>query len=164
MKMRSPARAAGITFMLSLLLSITAEAAEIRVLSAIAMQKAVEDLGPKFERTTGHKRTIEFATLGAIVKRVQGDDSFDIVCAPQQGIDSLVKDGKAVAGNVTMLACTGISVADRKVAPRPDISSREALKRTLREAKAISAAPPAGGGASGTTSPMCLIAWGSQTR
>jgi len=149
MKINSLVRAAGLTCLLPLLQSITAEAAELKVLSAIAMQKTVEDLGPKFEQTTGHKLTIEFATLGTIVKRVQGGDTVDVVIAPQQGIDTLVKDGKAVAGNVTELARTGISVAIRKGAPRPDISSPEALKRTLLAAKSISFTPPAGGGASG---------------
>jgi len=147
MKMRSLAAMSGIACMLSL--GMPAEAAEIKVLSAIAMQRAVEDLGPKFERASGHKLTITFATLGAIVKRLQDGDTPDVVIAPQQGIDTLVKDGKAVAGNVTVLARTGISLAVRKGAVKPDISSPEALKRALLAARSISYASPAGGGASG---------------
>jgi molybdate transport system substrate-binding protein len=127
-------------------LGIPAEAAEIKVLSAIAMQRAVEDLGPKFERATGHKLTITFATLGAIVKRLQDGDTADVVIAPQQGIDTLVKHGKAEAGNVAVLARSGISLAVRKGAMKPDISSPEALTRALLAAKSISYASPAGGG------------------
>jgi len=60
-----------------------------------------------------------------------------------------VKEGKAAAGDVTVLARAGIVVAVRKGAPKPDISSPEALKRTLLAAKSITYSNPADGGASG---------------
>ena len=149
MKIRSLVAAANIGCMFLLVLGIKAEAAELKVLSAIGMQLVMEDLGPKFERATGHKLAITFATLGATVKRVQDGEIADVVIIPQQGIDGLVKDGKAVAGNVTVLARAGIVVAVRKGAPKPDISSPDALKRTLLAAKSISYVDPASGGASG---------------
>src|SRR5947209_2914213 len=149
MKIRSLVTAANIGFMFLLVLGIKAEAAELKVLSAIGMQLVMEDLGPKFERATGHKLAISFATLGATVKRVQGGEIADVVIIPQQGIDGFVKDGKAVAGNVTVLARSGIVVAVRKGAPRPDISSPDALKLALLAAKSISYVDPASGGASG---------------
>jgi molybdate transport system substrate-binding protein len=128
---------------------IAAEAAEIKVLSAAAFRQVMEDLGPKFERATGHKLAITFANLGAIVKRVQGGETADVVIIPRQGIDSFVKDGKAAAGNVTVIARSGIGVAVRKGAPKPDISSPEALKRTLLAAKSITYSNPADGGPGG---------------
>src|SRR5437899_1151813 len=149
MKIRSLVAAENIGCMFLLVLGIKAEAAELTVLSAIGMQLVMEDLGPKFERATGHKLAISFATLGATVKRVQGGEIADVVIIPQQGIDGFVKDGKAVAGNVTVLARSGIVVAVRKGAPKPDISSPDALKRTLLAAKSISYVDPASGGASG---------------
>ena len=63
MKIRSLVAAANIGFMFLLMVGITAEAAELKVLSAIGMQAVMEDLGPKFERATGHKLAITFATL-----------------------------------------------------------------------------------------------------
>src|SRR5947207_14607951 len=123
MKTRSLVAVANICFMFLLMLGIKVEAAELKVLSAIGMQSVLEDLGPKFERTTGHKRTISFATAGAAVKRAQGGEAADVVIVTQQGIDGLVKNGKAAADNVTALASAGISVAMRKGAPKPDISS-----------------------------------------
>src|SRR5213076_57732 len=117
--------------------------------SAIGMQSVLEDLGPKFERATGHKLAISFATAGAAIKRAQGGEAVDVVIATRQGIDGLVKNGKAAADNVTTLASAGISVAIRRGAPRPDISSPDALKRTLLAAKSISYVNPASGGASG---------------
>src|SRR5438132_3583283 len=149
MKIRSFVAAANIGFMFLLVLGIKAEAADLKVLSAIGMELVMEDLGPKFERATGHKLAITFATLGAAVKRVQDGETADVVVIPQQGIDSFVKDGKAVAGNVTVLARSGIVVAVRKGAPKPDISSPDALKRTLLAAKSIAYVDPARGGASG---------------
>jgi molybdate transport system substrate-binding protein len=149
MKTRSLVAAASIGFMFLLMLGIKAEAAELKVLSAIGMQSVLEDLGPKFERATGHKLSISFATAGAAVKRAQGGEAADVVIATRQGIDGLVKNGKATANNVTALASAGISVAIRKGAPKPDISSPDALKRTLLAAKSISYVDPASGGASG---------------
>ena len=149
MNTRSLGAAANIGFMLLLVFGIKAEAAELTVLSAFGMQSVLEDLGPKFERATGHKLTLSFATGGATVKRVHDGAAADVVITIRQGIDTLVTDGKAPAGNVTALASAGISVAVRKGAPKPDISSPDALKRTLLAAKSISYVNPASGGASG---------------
>jgi molybdate transport system substrate-binding protein len=141
--------AANIGFMFLLVLGMRAEAAEVKVLSAFGMQSVLEDLGPEFERATGHKLAISFATGGAIVKRVQGGESADVVITLRQGIDSLVKHGKASAGSVTELARAGIFLAVRKGIPKPDVSSPDALKRTLLGANSISYVDPASGGASG---------------
>src|SRR5712691_9730847 len=73
--------AANIGFMFLLVLGIKAEAAELKVLSAFGMQSVMEDLGPKFERATGHKLAISFATGGATVKRAQDGETADVVIA-----------------------------------------------------------------------------------
>ncbi len=143
MKIRSLVAAVNIGLMFLLQGGIAAQAAEVKVLSAAAMQTVMQDLGPKFEHATGHKLTITFGNMGALVKRVQSGETADVVIIPPQGIESLVKGGKAVAGNVTVLARTGFSVAVRKGAPKPDISSPEAFKRTLLAAKSITYADPA---------------------
>lgn len=149
--MRHCSRAlAAITFLCCLVGSIpVAQSAEVKVLCAYGMQSIIEDLGPKFERGSGHKLAITFASGGATVKRAQDGEAVDIVIAPQQGIDGLVKSGKTTADNVTQLASTGVSVAIRKGARSPDISSPEALKRALLAAKSITYLNPADGGASG---------------
>lgn len=149
MKIRSLVAAANIGFMFLLVVGIQAEAAEVKVLSSIGMQPVMEDLGPKFERATGHKLAITFDTAGGVVKRVQGGDTADVVVTPQQGIDNFVKDGKVAVDNVTIVARSGIGVAIRTGAQKPDISSPEGLKRTLLAAKSITYSNPALGGASG---------------
>ncbi len=128
----------------------SADAAEIKLLSTNQMKTVMQELGPKFERATGHKLAITFAGLGRIVKHVQRGDAVDVVITLREGIDGFVKDGKADAGNVTVVARSrGLGVAIRKGAPKPDISSPEALKRTLLAAKSIIYDNPADGGASG---------------
>ena len=164
MKRRSLIAAANIGVMFLLVLGIKAEAAELKVLSAFGMQSVLEDLGPQFERATGHTLALAFATGGATVKRVQGGEAADVVITLRQGIDTLVKDGKSSADNVTVLARSGIVVIVRKGAPKPDVSSPDALKRTLLAAKSISYVDPASGGASGIHFAKGSSAWGSPTR
>ena len=138
MKMRLLVAASKIILMFPVLLGITAEAAEIKVLSAITMQPILEDLGQKFERATGHKLAFTLDNTRTVVKRVEDGETADVVLVPRQEIDSFVKNGKAVAGNVTAIASSrGFGVAVRKGAPKPDISSPAALRRTLLAAKSI---------------------------
>ncbi len=141
--------AAGFAALVVLAQAATAEAADIKVLCANGMREVMEDLGPKFERATGHRLAIGFATLGVIVQRVQGGEIADVVVIPRQGVDRMVKDGKASADTVTVLARAGIGVVVRKGAPKPDISTPEALKRALLAAKSITYLDPAAGGTSG---------------
>lgn len=148
MKIRLLVAAVNIGFIFLLVGGIAVQAAEIKVLSAVALRSVMEDLGPKFERASGHKLAITFGPLGGIVKRVQGGETADVVIIPREGIDGFVKDGKAAASNVTVIARSGIGVAVRKGATKPDISSPEALKRTLLAAKSITYVDPASGGAS----------------
>src|SRR4029434_4425268 len=145
MKIRSLVAAVNIGFLFLLVLGIKAQAAELKVLSAFGMQSVLDAPRPKFDRAPGHKLAMAFATGGATVKRVQGGDAADVVITLRQGIDTLVEDGKAVAGNVTELARAGIFVAVRKGAPKPDVSSPDALKRTLLATKSISYVDPARG-------------------
>lgn len=149
MKIRSLLIARDFGFISLLMIGIAAQAADVKVLSAIPMRTVMEDLGPKFERASGHKLAITFGNLGAIVKRVQGGETPDVLIIPRQGIDGFLIDGKASAGNVTEIARAGFGVAVRKGASKPDISSPEAFKRALLAAKSITYGNPAAGSASG---------------
>jgi molybdate transport system substrate-binding protein len=149
MRRRVPVAATSIGLACLFVLGIAARADEVTVLSAVPMQQVLEDIEPQFERATGHTLVLTFATLGEVVKRIEGGESADVVVIPRQGIDSLVKDGKAAAGQVTVIARSGIAVAVRKGARKPDISSPEALKRALLAAKSVAYSDPAAGGASG---------------
>ncbi len=143
MKARSSNAAKGAAFTFLLLLANAADAAEIKVLSAGGMRPVMEDLGPKFERASGHKLALTFGFAGAVLKRVQSGESADVVIVPAQQTESLVKDGKAVTECVAVIARANIGVAVRKGASKPDISSPEALKRALLHAKSLAYGDPA---------------------
>lgn len=124
-------------------------AAEIKGLSTIAVQSVVEELLPQFEKASGQKVSIAFGLGVAMVKRVQDGEAADFVIAPRSAIDGLIKAGKIAPGSDVSLARSSVGVAVRKAAPRPDISTPDALKRALLATRAISYSNPAYGGASG---------------
>jgi molybdate transport system substrate-binding protein len=135
--------------LLVLVQTATAKAAEIKLLSAIALQQLMENLGPKFEAATKHKLTTTIAPLGQALKRLQDGEVYDLVILPRRGIEGLAKDGKVVVSTVTAIVVTRIGVAVRKGAPKPDISSSDAFKRSMLAAKSITHGNPATGGISG---------------
>jgi ABC-type molybdate transport system substrate-binding protein len=130
-------------------ISVSAGAAEIKVLSTIALQTAVEDLGPKFGRANGHTVGSEFAITGALAKRLQDGEAADVFVGTRSAVDELIKAGKVLKGSDVDLANSGVSMAVRKGSAKPDISTSEALKHTLIATKALSYSDPASGGASG---------------
>ena len=126
-----------------------ANAAEIKVFSTIGVQAALEELAPKFEKASGHKLTVTWATAALLVKRVQAGESADLMVLTKQSLDALTKDGKASAGTDAVFASSSMGLVVKKGTPKPDISTPEAFKQTLLKAKAIAYSNPAYGGASG---------------
>jgi molybdate transport system substrate-binding protein len=137
-----------IGFAIALAAPTPSEAAEIKVLTSRAMNHVLTELGGTFERSTGHKVTLVLAVPTEIAKRVVNGEIVDVVMSGAT-VDNLVKQGKIAPGDRIILARVGIGVAVRAGAPKPDISSPEALKRTLLAAKSIVYTDPAIGGASG---------------
>jgi len=126
-----------------------APAAEIKVFSTIGVQSALEELAPQFEKASGHKLNISWATAAILVKRVQAGESADLMVLTKQSLDALIKDNKASAGPDATFASSGMAMVIKKGAPKPDISTPDAFKQTLLNAKAIAYSDPAHGGASG---------------
>lgn len=156
MKTRLLVAASNIGLVLLLVMGTATQAAEIKVLSSTGVQTIMEGIAPMFERATGHKLAISFANTEEIMKRVAGGEAADVIIAFPLRLEGLERDGKVVAGSVTAMARSGIGLAVRKGAPKPDISSPEALKRTLLAAKSIACANPARGSPSGTHFVMVL--------
>src|SRR5947209_14182143 len=71
-----------------------AHAAEVRLLSAAAMQSVFKNIASEFERTAGHKLAISYGTIGGVTQRVQGGESADLVIGSSLSMPALVKDGK----------------------------------------------------------------------
>jgi len=125
------------------------QAAEVKCFCPVAMQALFGELAPEFERASGHKLTIEFATLGVIAGRVAKGEAADVAIVLPRQSDELEKQGKLLAGSRVELGRVGYGAIVRKGAPKPDISSVDALKRTLVAAKSLSYGDPAGGGPAG---------------
>ncbi len=123
-----------------------ARGAELRVLCVVALKSAMTELGPQFEKASGHKLVVEYGTAGAVTERIGRDKGSDVAISARQQIASLEDNGKIVNGTAVDVARFGVGVFVRKGAAKPDISSVDAFKRTLFLAKSIAHADPARGG------------------
>ena len=123
-----------------------ANAAEIKVWTARAIATVLAEVGPQFERTTGHKLTISTDLSPPFVRRANAGEPFDIMITGAPPLDGLIKDGKIIAETRTNIARSGIGVEVRAGAPKPDISSVEAFKRALLDAKSIAYLKDVGSG------------------
>jgi molybdate transport system substrate-binding protein len=125
--------------------TVSAQAAEIQALITTAMKAAIDELVPKFERDTGNTVAVSFGPSGGISRRFIGGEPADVIVIDNGALDDLIRQGKVLPG-ATAIASTGIGICVRKGAPRPDVSTPEALKRALLAAKSIAHTAPAGGG------------------
>ncbi len=111
--------------------------AEIKVLSSIATSEAYLELVPQFESATGHKVATTWAGTTAIMQRMAAGERYDLIVISSTELDELIRQGKIVAGSRVDLAKSGIGIAVRAGAPRPDVGSGAALKQALLAAKTV---------------------------
>src|SRR5580700_807528 len=123
----------------------SARAAEIHALITTAMKAAIDELVPPFERETGNTVGVSYGPSGGIARRFVAGEPADVIVIDSGALDELIRQGK-VLPDPTAIARTGIGICVRKGAPRPDVSTPEALKRALLAAKSIAHTAPAGGG------------------
>jgi molybdate transport system substrate-binding protein len=114
----------------------TVQAAELKVLSGNGPRAAVRELCSQFEQTTGNKIDLRFGVNPEVKQKIEAGESFDVVVGNPPIIDALIKDG-TVIGPRADIGRSGLGVAVRSGAPKPDISSVEAFKRTLLAAKSV---------------------------
>jgi molybdate transport system substrate-binding protein len=140
------ARAACLTIVA--LFSSPGHAAEVRVLSAAAMQSVFKEIRDEFQQTTGFRLLLHYGTVGAVNEWIMGGEDADLIISSSQSMPPLVYQGKIQAGSQTAICQTGIGVV---VAAGIELSvtSVEDFKRALLAAKAIIYADPARGGAAG---------------
>ena len=116
---------------------MTACAADITVLASNGVKAAVVELIPQFENETGHKLKFTWGASNLLTKQVESGEAFDVVIVTPSLIKGLVQQGKVVDGSAVNLARVGLGVAVKQGAPKPDISTVEAFKSTMLNAKAI---------------------------
>jgi molybdate transport system substrate-binding protein len=109
---------------------------EIKVMASLAIREAYLELAPQFEKESGHKVVTEWVGMIDIKKRLLAGESVDLVVGSAAAVDELIQARKLAPGRMD-LAKSGVAVAVRAGAPRPDIGSGDALKRALLAAKSI---------------------------
>jgi molybdate transport system substrate-binding protein len=143
-----------------LLIATASQAADIQVFTSGAPSAVQKRLAPAFTKATGHNVVITAETLGAIRKRLSGDANPDVVVLPRAALMSIEKAGALRPGSMVDLARVGIGIVVKEGAPVPDISTVDALKRTLLNAKSIAHPDPKGGGFTGAHIDRMLVRLG----
>jgi molybdate transport system substrate-binding protein len=129
-----------------LLFPSIAQNAEIKLLASGAVKDAYLELLPKFEKASGHKVTAAWSSSPDIQKRVVAGEVADLVILGNNGTEELIKRGKLVASTRAIFAKSGIGVAVRSGAAKPNIRSVGALIKSVLAAKSVAYSE----GASGT--------------
>jgi molybdate transport system substrate-binding protein len=129
-----------------LLAAMPARAEDIKVFSSVAMRAVIEELAPRFERETRNRVVATFGLAAALKSRIEGGDAFDLAVLTPAQIDDLIKQGKAAAASRAVIARTGLGLMVRAGAPKLDVGTVDAFKRTLLGAKSLTYVPA---GASG---------------
>jgi molybdate transport system substrate-binding protein len=123
--------------------------AELTVYSSIGVRSAAEHLFRIFEKENSCPLAVTWGTAPMLVARIEAGETADVLILSRAGIDALRKRGKIAAGSDVTLAGSGVAIAVKVGAPKPDISTPEALKATLLRAQSIAYSEPSAGGASG---------------
>jgi molybdate transport system substrate-binding protein len=129
------------------LLPAAGAAETLKVLSAGACERFVAAMAVEFEKQHGAKVLIQEDTVGRLVERINRGERFDVALLTPSGLERIA--GRFEAASRIELVRVGIGVAVRDGAPRPDIRTVEAFKRTLRLARSVAYVDPAAGGTSG---------------
>jgi molybdate transport system substrate-binding protein len=113
------------------------QAEELKLIAANAVKGSILPVIEAFQKTSGHKVLAEWSGTEGVAKRINDGEIFDVVIIAAPNIDKLARDGKLVPGARTDFARSGVGVAVRNGVTKPDVSSSEAIKRAVLEAKSI---------------------------
>lgn len=120
-----------------LLLAGPAPAAELKVSSTTALKTVLEELGPQFEKKTENNLLLSIGPTAVLKTRIEQGAAFDVAILTVAATDDLAKQGKILPATRTAIAHAGLGVAVHKGAPKPDISTTDAFRHALLNAKSI---------------------------
>jgi molybdate transport system substrate-binding protein len=135
----------GLTIVLSP--AVGAQAAELKVMAGGSMTASLQELGPQFERATGHKVAIHFGATPELIKEAASGAAFDLGVVPVDVMKDAAARARFAGGPTIDIARVGYGVAVRAGAPKPDVRTPEALKETLLKAQSIAFIPESAAGA-----------------
>lgn len=147
---RATVKISALVLSFGLLMTETGHAAEVNALVTGAARRAYETIVPQFERATGHKVISQYGLPPALITKIDAGEPFDVVILSYD-VEGLIKQAQVVPDSRTVLGRTGVGIAIRQGAPRPDFSTVEAFKRALLEAKSFATS---GRGPAGAMSPV----------
>ena len=110
---------------------------DIRVLSTHAVLDLLNELGPKFERATGLRLSIGYDPAKAVKRQIENGAAFDVAIVTRPVFDDLAAQGNILLETRADIGRSGLGVAVRKGAPKPDIATTEAFKRALLATKSV---------------------------
>jgi molybdate transport system substrate-binding protein len=150
MRLLATFRALALGLISALLLTVTASAAEVRVMISGGLTAAYKALVPEFERLTGHKVLTAYGpsmgtTTNAIPVRLERGEAADVLIMVDYALDNLAKEGKVISDSRVELVKSPIGVAVKSGTPKPDISTSDALKRALLAVKTVAYSDSASG-------------------
>jgi molybdate transport system substrate-binding protein len=111
--------------------------ADIKVWGPRAIATVLWEIGSQFELSSGHQLDIDSALADSYVDRMNAGEHFDVFIGMPALVEAFIDRGRILADSRTPIVRCGMGIAVRAGAPQPDISSVEAFKRTLLEAKSI---------------------------
>jgi len=123
------------------------QAAELKVIAGGSMTGALNELGPQFERASGHKLVIHFNSTPNIIALVTSGTPFDLAVVPVDVFKDAGAKARFAAGPTIDIARVGYGVIVRAGTPKPDISTSDALKKTLLDAPSVAFVPASAAGA-----------------
>jgi molybdate transport system substrate-binding protein len=150
MRLSTNLRAFALATLSVFLLTVTAGAAEVRVMISGGLSAAYKALVPEFERSTGHKVLTAYGpsmgtTTNAIPVRLERGEPADVLIMVGYALEDLAKKGKVTAGTSVDLVKSPIGVAVKSGTPKPDISTADAVKRALLAVKTVAYSDSASG-------------------
>jgi molybdate transport system substrate-binding protein len=123
------------------------QAAELKVIAGGSMTALLKELAPPFEKATGHTLSIHFDSTPNIISRVNSGTPFDVVVVPIDVFKDAAVKARFAPGPAVDIARVGYGVAFRAGASKPDVSTPDALKKTLLAASSIAFVPASAAGA-----------------
>ncbi len=118
-------------------LALQVQAAELKVVSSTALKSVLEALGPQFEKATENKVTFTFDPAAVVKTQIDQGAAFDVAILTVPLTDALVTAGKVDGATRAIVARAGLGVAMLAGATKPDVSTPDAFKRMLLDAKSI---------------------------
>jgi molybdate transport system substrate-binding protein len=135
----------GLVFVMSPISDL--HAAELKVLAGGSMTGPLNELGPQFERASGHKLTIHFDSTPNLIKLATSGAPFDLGVVPVDVFKNAEAKARFASGPTTDIARVGYGVVVRAGAPKPEVGTPDALKKTLLDAKSVTFLPASAAGA-----------------